>query len=497
MTIIDGTFTAGEGRSFSARFIAWLALLVVLPALGLAFAFQPLLAAAIVAGVAYLWAAIRIPVFAFGLFGFAQVALPLYIRPPVPEPLPSPPIAIILLVTLAGACLLALFNGARAIRLSRAGSTLVWLFLLFAAISLASLVNERTTSEGVAMWAKAFAFPGLSAAICILVLRGAEDIERIYRYVLAGVCVAAAYGVIEYVMGRNVLLMNFGKHVEATYYTASELGSFAYRIFSVYAQPLEFATVLGMILPFALVRFATSSTIWQKLLFAAATTLCAVGMVLTFSRGPVLAMAASVGLIGLLYRSLRPWLIGLVLIGALAAATAWPFIGEGLSYRLQDFENVTLRLKLWQIAIALFEEHPLRGIGFGNFPEFYLESARVNMIGPIYEFGQDGLEVVRVAENTYLQLAAETGVFGLLAAVAAGVAFLRLVLLLQRHGRSSATRDMAVAIGVGAMAYLINGLTITAYTIFVPTFLLVGFLFPFALVLHRAESAPAGSRRLA
>jgi hypothetical protein len=48
---------------------------------------------------------------------------------------------------------------------------------------------------------------------------------------------------------------------------------------------------------------------------------------------------------------------------------------------------------------------------------------------------------------------------------------------------------LAVAIGVGATAYLVNGLTITAYTIFVPTFLLVGFLFPFALVLHRSEIA--------
>jgi O-antigen ligase len=397
---------------------------------------------------------------------------------------------VILLVTLAGACLLAMMTGARVGRLGRLGSILVCLFLLFATISLVSLLNERTTSEGVAMWVKVFAFPALSAVICLLVVRGAEDVERTYRFLLAGISLAAGYGIVEYLIGRNILLQEFGQQVDATYQTAAELGSgLAYRIFSVYAQPLEFATALGMILPFALVRFATSPTMRQKLVFAAAVILCALGIVLTYSRGPVLAMVVSVGIIVLIYRSLRPWLVSFGVIGVIAAAAAWPFIGDGLSNRLQDIENVTMRLKLWEIAFALFTDYPLRGIGFGNFPEYYVEAARIHMIGPIYEFGQEGLEGIRVAENTYVQLAAETGVFGFLAAVAAIVAFFRLVLRLRRHARDAATRDLAVAIGVGATAYLVNGLTITAYTIFVPTFLLVGFLFPFALVLHRSEIA--------
>ena len=207
---------------------------------------------------------------------------------------------------------------------------------------------------------------------------------------------------------------------------------------------------------------------------------------MTFSRGCLLAIVVtSVGL-GLIMRQLRPWLVGSSCLAAVALLAAWPWLSAKIMDRATDVDNMTLRFKLWETAGAIFGEHPLLGAGFGNFPYYQMEAIRKYGIGPFYEFGQDSIDKIGVAENTYLQLAAETGVVGLISFAALLLVYFAIVIRVARTAPSPLTRDLAFCLGAGGLAYLINGLTITAYTHYVITVLLFGAFFGFGLVLARS-----------
>ena len=86
---------------------------------------------------------------------------------------------------------------------------------------------------------------------------------------------------------------------------------------------------------------------------------------------------------------------GLLILLALFAMAGIIFIlkAETQKQHLQPFFSMTMRLTYWQETFQIIKAHPLIGIGPGNFD----------------------LPRSRYAHNSYLQLWAETGIFGLLA----------------------------------------------------------------------------------
>lgn len=479
-----------SGRSgFAARVppaVLFAVILVFLAVFGFIAIAAPLLLVAGLVGGAFAFIAVQFPVATVGIFVFFQIAFPLYARLPPVGPLPPLPVASAMFGVIASMAMLAWLTGEKGRGLGPVGAGFIKLLLVFAAIALLSLINERTTEEGVGMWVKVFVIPG--AILCLLLFRlsGTRDVDRIFGCLLAAASACALYALLESVLGYNPLLDLYDGQTGVVYFRAEELGSaLAYRTFSVFTQPIEYATCLGMIFPYAIIRMATTSSSWRRLFYAIGGGLCALGAALTFSRGPVLALIVCSVIIGLTYRSLRRALVTLVIVAAVTIAAAWPFLGAGISDRLGDVDNVTLRFKLWQTAFAVFTDHPLRGVGIGNFPEYYLEAARQHEIGPFFEFGVDAVEVIRVAENTYLQMLAEMGIIGFCCAMLLILAFFRMVILIALRAPEPLTRNLAIAVGLGGLAYFINGLTITAYTHFTSTTLFIGMLFPFILILER------------
>ncbi|CAN7593851.1 O-antigen ligase family protein [Rhizobium sp. LjRoot254] len=461
--------------------------------LGFAFFAAPVPVTAGVAGAVLTLLSFHFPHIVLGVFAFVQIAFPLYARLPAIGPVPPLPVGIAILAVLGMTSIVAWLMGDRSRASGPSEPVFMRLFLVFAAVGMFSLFNDRTTEEGINMWIKVFIIPGAMMLICLFRLSDSRDIDRIFRYMLAGAAAAAGYALLEFLLGYNPLLEMYDGQTDAVYHTADELGSgLAYRTFSVFTQPIEFATCLSMIFPYSVVRLATTTHLGHRILYAFGGGMCVLGVALTFSRGPVLALIVSAVTVGLIYRNLRPTLIALLATGILTIAVAWPFLGAGISDRLNDMDNVTLRFKLWQTAFAIFTDHPVRGVGIGNFPEYYIEAARTHLIGPFTEFGEDAVENVRVAESTYLQLLAEMGVLGLVSAVALILAFFRLVITTALRSTDPLGRDLSIAAGVGGVAYLVNGITITAYTHFTSTSLLVGLLFPFALVLNRRAPRTGG-----
>ena len=63
------------------------------------------------------------------------------------------------------------------------------------------------------------------------------------------------------------------------------------------------------------------------------------------------------------------------------------------------------RFKMWQLALKLFKEHPLMGIGWGGYKQIYAEE--------LFQDWQSNSAKYLNTHNTYLQLLCETGAIGL------------------------------------------------------------------------------------
>jgi O-antigen ligase len=132
------------------------------------------------------------------------------------------------------------------------------------------------------------------------------------------------------------------------------------------------------------------------------------GMLSTGSRGALLGTAGGLVLSGLTRPRLPNVRHTLMLVGVLTvavAATRWYVRQEPVALkRLVDTaegdpEGVEQRLMLWQAARQAFAAHPLLGLGYGQFRNYSHIDTGKN----------------KVAHQTYLSIAAELGILGLLA----------------------------------------------------------------------------------
>ena len=128
------------------------------------------------------------------------------------------------------------------------------------------------------------------------------------------------------------------------------------------------------------------------------------GLILTYSRGAWLSVCALIFFFGLFWDK-RVWL--LFLAGPLILA----FYHGGVADRLMSIfshseadTSVSMRMDMWEAAIAMFVDHPVLGIGWGAFKHVY----------PVYnELIQEAGIVIFHAHNMYLNILAETGMAGL------------------------------------------------------------------------------------
>ncbi len=148
----------------------------------------------------------------------------------------------------------------------------------------------------------------------------------------------------------------------------------------------------------------------------------------------------------------------LILLAGLAA-TASSVNPASIAQRLSSFSGGgTGRSDLWRVAERMAEDHPLQGVGVGNFPTaapLYAQTVPVARPDLVYTDPH-------VVHNTYLQFLAETGAVG-------GVAFVLLVLIALSRARE-ATRTAAgsqkarvsQAVLVATLGYLIAVFFISA-----------------------------------
>ncbi|MBR8051092.1 PglL family O-oligosaccharyltransferase [Burkholderia vietnamiensis] len=224
------------------------------------------------------------------------------------------------------------------------------------------------------------------------------------------------------------------------------------------AQANHLATYIAFALAGALYLVQTRRlAVWAWL---ALSIVLSAGLALTVSRGPWLQVAVMV-VAGFWMAwvesrrapgNRRAWLIPVVLALAFVAvnvAVRWANVhfhlglAESAAERMRDAGQIAPRLALWKYGLAMFREHPLLGVGWGEFPSHQFALARA--LG--------GVEIANNSHDIFIDLLAKSGLVGL------GVLALALVAWFVRAVRvpQSSTRVFGFAlIGVLLMHALVE-----------------------------------------
>lgn len=289
-----------------------------------------------------------------------------------------------------------------------------WIWLVaFNFFALLSALMATNLHRGLMVWA-------FVLFDCVLAFTVAQIIEmaqlRRYRFwLLAGavlVCAFAAYQFIGDLAGLSRALT--GLRLEYT----KELFGFP-RVQSTALEPLFFANYLLLPLSLAAVFFVTQRRRYGWLVVVLTTTI-----ILTLSRGADAALIAvavvTVGIGWFVHQRRR--LAGYAVLTLLSVPLALIIIYAGTNIRfhhgapahknaVKAFEQQTTNLSLGEsaqgralarkLAIKAFEQHPIQGIGPGNFGTFANATLPGQFTG-----------TTAIAENEPLELLAETGIIG-------------------------------------------------------------------------------------
>jgi len=197
------------------------------------------------------------------------------------------------------------------------------------------------------------------------------------------------------------------------------------RFGGIFGHPNLLGGFLALAIP-SMVALAASEKVWWRRLSGSLLVIAAMaGLFFTYSRGAWLG--TGVGLLILLpllkrdfWLILGPVLLGPALVGM--ATSAGPVLARVESIAaIGSDPALTNRLEIWGVASRLVAEHPLLGVGLGNF-----QAAYGKLMVPGLPLLTYPLEIPMHAHNLFLNLAVEVGLVGVGAfAWLLAVAFLR------------------------------------------------------------------------
>ena len=249
------------------------------------------------------------------------------------------------------------------------------------------------------------------------------------------------------------------------------------RIAGSLSDPNFYAQILVMLAPLALYRLWDEPRLSRKLLAGYALATVTLAAVFTYSRGGAIALGIVLLLAMLQKRiSLKYFLIGALTLAPLTLVIPQSF-GErlGTLTQLAPDENSSAegedssfrhRQMLMTVALHMFEDHPVFGVGAGNYSENYSEYAnRMGMTQRSFEnFGEPTFP-----HELYLQIGAETGVVGLISffsIIAGTMASLLAAYRSFRGAGAIGSANIVVSLGLAVAAFLLTSLFLHATYIY-------------------------------
>ncbi len=188
-----------------------------------------------------------------------------------------------------------------------------------------------------------------------------------------------------------------------------------YRIGGPIGDPNYYAQILVVLVPLALERFIHERKLILKSLAAWALLVTIFSIIFTYSRGGFLSMIVVLVLMFLFFPP-RVYQAPIFIVSLLVMAYFVPSNYFERVLTLRDFltpnrslhaEDISIRSRTSENLAAweMFKDHPFLGVGWRNYPLLYVDYAKEIGLAPEAE--------ERSAHNLYLEVAAETGAFGI------------------------------------------------------------------------------------
>lgn len=255
-----------------------------------------------------------------------------------------------------------------------------------------------------------------------------EKEKALYAF-LAGAVVTVVYGFFQYANAADM-----AADMEAQSWVDPErFPLLRRRMYSTLENPNLFGAYLLMIISILTAFTLREWAVKKRTVFAVILLSLLLCLALTYSRGAWVSLAAIV--LGLtLFYDKRFGLLFL-LVPVVLAFYHGQVVERFLSLFSGEDTSVDLRFALWESTMAMIEEHPLLGVGWGAYFLSY----------PDYNFfiQEEGVLIFH-AHNMYLNMLAEVGIPGgmafLLAFFAQGILCWRNY----RHGNDSFTKSMGL-----------------------------------------------------
>jgi O-antigen ligase len=360
--------------------------------------------------------------------------------------------------------------GVAARRLQWPSPIAVWwgLFAAWFAVSVLWAVDPQKSLELLPTVVSLFLFYLAASSFRIT----EKELERIVILAILGGAAGAAFSIYSYYHGAG-----FAEHQ-----TRATLA-----IGTGEVNPNRFGGCLLIPLPFALARFLSTRHRWERILALGLFATICLGLILTMSRGAILAAMVTITVFfwrlnSSKIKSLKPRarrLLLVVIIVAVAAAATGP---ASLVQRFQQSatDRGAGRLDIWAVGLATLKDYGIIGAGLNNFPVVYNKYAGYA--------SHQSFKTDRDPHNVYLGVSVEGGVVGL---------FLFVMALRTQFKITSKVRARAVASSMTLISCEATGWGVLVACIFgnflwEKMFWIAWVLFAFSLTVQAAKNSVEG-----
>lgn len=335
---------------------------------------------------------------------------------------------------------------------------MVWLFLLLAALSATQAIHPVKSAKDVFQFVEYF-------VVTFMLFIGAKQ-PSLRRMVDIFLLMATVIILIGWVQYLRPIVPDF--NVRGTFDNRNVLGGY-----------------LSLVVPLA-AGLMLYERCWGRRLWMG--VLAVGGLLLTLSGGAVLAIALALLFVAMLRGSVpfAAWAVVLI------AITVWllphlPRHNDGVlneSMRLyNDNNDVALRYTEWQAATIMTAEHPLLGVGMGNYQD--------NIGGYFGVLPRPTGVVEHDSENLYLVIASSTGLIGL--ACWLGVLLTFGVKALRGFFAQCGGFEKGLSLGVAGAILAYAVCSIWSPLLVRGIGIQLAVLFAWATLLERAEQGPSTS----
>ncbi|MHB9095463.1 MAG: O-antigen ligase family protein [Eubacteriales bacterium] len=291
-------------------------------------------------------------------------------------------------------------------------------------------------------------------------IKGNDSIIRLLKAWCFGAFTVAMLGIVQY-----CLLVRTG---------ASNI-----RISSTLPSVNSLAGYLVLFLPI-LVGFTYGSRGFQRFYWVILAAVTSTALILTYTRGAWVATAVSLMILTIFMKDKRLFFI--MIAGFLIYDFVFPDIINRVTSILAPYRDysISYRFQLWKVGLKMWQEHPLNGVGIGNYLHLY-DGYLQRSPEPNYVFD------AREPHSSFIKFLSEMGTVGLVLFLSLLAAIFRQTIGLYRHFKHTGLYPLLAGITCGGLGFLLQS---NSNSLFHDPRVSLGFWLAAGLVTSAATSCP-------